>query len=473
VKTASSFAPRPIARPLCLLAALCLFGSPAAAQTRPTVEPPSSAPHVERRDFALPNGVAVTLLPFGDVPRTSVQLVFRSGNVDEAEGEVWLADLVGRLLQLGTEKLDARAMSRAVAGWGGEITVDVRTDSTWVGGTVLSDFAPAMIAQVGDLIQNPRFPADELPRLKADLVRDLNIATSQPGQMANASLAAAMYPKQAYGRYFPTEEALRNYTLEQARALFERLMTPRRAHLYVAGRFDGAAVERAVREAFATWPEGGEAPARQARPDARRVIHFVERTGAVQSTLRLAVPVVSPSDPDYVPLLVMNTILGGSFSSRITQNLREKRGYTYSPFGLLAVRDGDAYWAEYADVTSKHTGASIREVLKEIVLLRRTPPAAEELEAVKMGIIGRHVIRLGTRDGVLNWEQFTDFYGFPRDRDMVAAVLAVTADDVRRMARKYIDPRRLRIVVVGDGKTVLPQLKGIARIEKMPALTRP
>jgi zinc protease len=173
-----------------------------------------------------------------------------------------------------------------------------------------------------------------------------------------------------------------------------------------------------------------------------------------------------PSDPDYVPLLVMNALLGASFSSRITQNLREKRGYTYSPFALLAVRDGDAYWAQTADVTSKHTGASIREVIKEVDLLRKTPPTAEELEGVKTGIIGRHIIRLGTRNGVLNWEQFIDFYGFPRETDMVAAVLAVTPDDVRRMARKYIDPRRFTIVVVGDGKTVLPQLKGIAPIRR-------
>ncbi|HTE50977.1 MAG TPA: pitrilysin family protein [Kofleriaceae bacterium] len=448
------------------LVSLALLGGPVAAGTRPSVEPPAAAPRAERRDFALANGMAVTLLPFGDVPRTSIQLVFRAGNVDEGEGEVWLLDLAGRLLQLGSEKLDSRAMDRMVAGWGGEVTVDVRPDSTWIGGTVLAEFAPAMIGLVGDLVQRPRFPAGELPRLKADLVRDLNLATSQPGQIANASLAAAMYPRQAYGRIFPTEDALGGYTLEQARAILDRLLVARRAHLYVAGRFDAAAVETAIRSAFTGWREGDQAPARQVRPETRRTIHFVERTGAVQSTLRVAIPVISPSDPDYVPFTVMNSLLGASFSSRITQNLREKRGYTYSPFAILAVRDGDAYWSQNADVTSRHTGASIREILKEIDLLRRTPPGREELDAIKMGIIGRHIIRLGTRDGVLNWEEFVDFYRFPRDTDMVAAVLAVTPDDIRRMARKYIDPRRLNIIVVGDGKTVLPQLKGIAPVRK-------
>ncbi|HKE13828.1 MAG TPA: pitrilysin family protein [Kofleriaceae bacterium] len=451
---------------LSLSLATSLLAAPALAQTRPAVEPPTSAPRVERSDFALPNGLAVTLIPTGDIPKTTVQLVFRAGNVDEAASEVWLADLAGQLVQLGTDKLDARAMDRTVAGWGGEITVDVRNDSTWIGGTVLGEFAPALIGLVGDLVQHPRFPASELPRLRGDLVRELNLASSQPGQQANAKLAAAMYPDQAYGRFFPTEAALRGYTLEQARAWFDRNLTARRAHLYVAGRFDAAAVERAIKEAFTAWPAGEPAPAREVKPVTRRVIHFVERTGAVQSTLRLGLPVVAPGSPDYVPLTIMNAVLGGSFASRITQNLREKRGYTYSPFAAVNVRDGDAYWAQNADVTSAHTGDSIREVLKEIDLLRRTPPGADELDAVKMGYVGRFIIRLGTREGVLNWEQFADFYGLPRDFDMVAAVQAVTADDVRRMARKYIDPRRLTIVVVGDGKTVLPQLKGIARVAK-------
>jgi predicted Zn-dependent peptidase len=453
-------------KPAWIITALLGLAVPAAAGTRPSVVQPTSAPRAERRDFSLPNGMAVTLIPFGDIPRTSVQLVFRAGNVDEAEGQVWLADLSGRLLELGSQKLDARAMDRKVAGWGGELAVDVRADTTWVGGTVLSDFGPDFLGLLGDLIQHPRFPADQVERLKADLVRDLGLATSQPGPLASAKLAAAMYPKQAYGRYFPTEEGLRGYTLEQARAYFDANLTARRAHLYVAGRFDAAGIERAVRDAFTSWREGTAAPAREVKPVTGRVIHFVERTAAVQSTLRIAIPVVSPSHPDYVPLMLMNSVLGGSFSSRITQNLREKRGYTYSPYALLTVRDGDAYWVQNADVTSANTGASIREVFKEIDLLRRTPPSAAELDAVKTGYIGRHIIRLGTRDGVLGWEQWVDLYGLPPGTDLVAAVRAVTAEDIQRMARKYIDPARITIVVVGDGKTVLPQLKGIARVRK-------
>ncbi len=130
------------------------------------------------------------------------------------------------------------------------------------------------------------------------------------------------------------------------------------------------------------------------------------------------------------------------------------------------MRDGDAFWVQTADVTSANTGASIREVLKEIDLLRKTPPSQGELDAVKTGYVGRHIIRLGTRDGVLGWEQWVDFYGLPPGTDLVAVVRAVTREDIQRMARKYVDPARVTIVVAGDGKTVLPQLKGIARVRK-------
>jgi len=450
--------------------AVSLLAAPAAhADTgapRPTVEPPAELARPALREFTLDNGLEVTLIPFGTIPKVSVHLVLRAGNVDEAEGQTWIADLLGTMLQLGTDKLDAVTMARTVAGWGGELSIDTRLDTTWVGGAVLSDYAPSLIRLVGDLVARPRLPAGDLPRLRADLAREVNVRRSQPSDIAADRLTAVMYPGHGYGRYFPSEEALRGYTLEQVRAFFDQTFAARRAHLYVSGRYDAAAVERAVRAAFAGWREGAAAPARAPKPVSTRTIHFVERTGAVQSTIRIAIPVVTPSHPDYVPLTVMNTLLGGGGSSRITRNIREHKGYTYSPFAQLAARDGDAYWVQSADVTSSATGASIREILKEIDRLRKTAPGPEELQAVKLGIAGRHIIRLGSRDGVLTWEQYMDLHGLPDDFDLARSILAVTAEDIQRMARKYIDPSRLTMIVVGDGKSVLPQLKGLGRIHK-------
>src|SRR5262249_11550212 len=129
------------------------------AAERPTVKPPTSVPRPERRDLKLDNGLAVTLIPFGDVPKVTVRVTFRAGNVDDPDKHVWLADVTGEMLQLGSEKLDAGAMARTVAGWGGQIDVNVTPDRTSIQGTVLSENAPSLIALIGDLVKHPRFPA--------------------------------------------------------------------------------------------------------------------------------------------------------------------------------------------------------------------------------------------------------------------------------------------------------------------------
>ena len=448
------------------LLALVALGLAAHADERPGVKPPASVPRPEPRDFTLDNGLAVTLIPFGDLPKITVRLVFRAGNVDEADGQTWLADLTGQLLQLGTEKLDAVMMARMVAGWGGDVGINVGLDSISIGGAVIAENAPGLIGLLSDLVQHPRLPASDLPRLKGDLVRQLHIAKSQPGSIADAKLASVMYPRQPYGRYFPTEAALRGYTLEQARAFFHQNLHAGRAHLYVSGRFDSAAVERAVRAAFGDWSGGPPAPPRKVRPVSTRAIYLVDRPGAVQSTLRIAIPVTPANHPDYVPLKVMDSLLGGAFISRITANIREQKGYTYSPGSQVNIRDGDAYWVQTADVTSNATGPAIREILKEIDRLRRETPTPDEVSGIQLAVIGAHLIQLGSRDGALAWERFIDFYGLPEGLDLVREVQAVGPADVQRMAKKYLDPKRLTIVVVGDAKTVLPQLRGIARVVK-------
>ena len=184
------------------------------------------------------------------------------------------------------------------------------------------------------------------------------------------------------------------------------------------------------------------------------------------ATLRIAIPVTAANHPDYVPLRVMDSLLGGAFISRITANIREQKGYTYSPFSQVNIRDGDAYWVQSADVTASATGPAIREILEEIDRLRRETPTPDEVSGIQLAVIGAHLIQLGSRDGLLAWERFLDFYGLPEGFDLVREVQAVGPADVQRMARKYLDPKRLTIVVVGDAKTVLPQLRGIARVVK-------
>ena len=202
-----------------------------------------------------------------------------------------------------------------------------------------------------------------------------------------------LYAGHAYGRLFPSEAALQGYTLAQVRGFYAANFGAARAHIYVVGKFAPAEMEKAIRDAFSGWAAGPAPALTPPQPQSVRGVHLVDRPGAVQSTLIVGMPVIDPSQPDYVPLVVTNTLLGGYFSSRMTANLREQKGYTYSPFSQLSSRRRDTYWAQNADVTTAVTGPSLKEIFAEIDRLQAEPPTAEELQAVKNYAAGTFVLQ--------------------------------------------------------------------------------
>lgn len=411
--------------------------------------------------FTLPNGLKVSLVPYGTVPKVLVRLSVQAGNADDPAGQTWMADLTGDLLLEGTKTRGASRIAQDAAAMGGEVAVQAGENVTTIGGEVLSEFAPAMVDLVADVARNPSFPESELPRLKANLERRLSIAKSQSQQMAAEAFRAAMYPGQSYGRLFPAPEALAGYTLTNAKAFWSGHYGADRSALYVVGVFDPKATEAAVRTAFAGWGKASAPAAAAPKASTKRTLAVLDRPGASQSTVILGMPVVDPSSPDYVPLLVTNALLGGSFGSRITSNIREQKGYTYSPFSQVSVRRQGAYWAETADVTTAVTGASIKEIFGEIERLRAGPPSASELKGIQNYLAGTFVLQNSSRTGIANQLQFLALHGLPDSylSGYVARVQAVTPAEVTRLAKTYIRPDEATLVVVGDRKLVDEQLK--------------
>jgi predicted Zn-dependent peptidase len=348
---------------------------------------------------------------------------------------------------------------------GGSLEIGVDADTTRIGGDVLSEFGPEMVRLVADVVRNPAWPASELPRLKADRGRELAVAKQQSQPLAEERFRAVLYGDHPYGRTFPDPDKLQAYTLEQVRGFYDANFGAARAHLYVAGRFDAAKVEAAVREAFAGWARGNPLKESPPAPKSERSLSLIDRPGAVQSTLILGMPVIDPSKPDYIALAVTHTLLGGYFSSRITANIREQKGYTYSPVSQLSWRHGDAYWAEQADVTTAVTGASLKEILGEIDRLQAEAPPADELKAVQSYMAGTFVLRNSTRKGIIAQLQYLNLHGLPVTylNDYVSKVMAVTPADVQRMAKTYIQDDKATIVVVGDKKVIEEQVAPYAR----------
>lgn len=450
------------------LLTLALLALPAAA-----IESPP--PHGTPRDFVLPardtlqlgNGLSVTFIDYGAVPMVTILAAVRTGNIDEGR-QTWLADVTGELLKEGTTRRSAEDIAFASASMGGGLSVSTGAEQTSVGLTVLSEHAAEAARLVAEVLRHPLLPESELPRIIANFERDLSVQRAQPAAIAGAALAEMVYGDHPFGRAWPQPGQLAGYTIGNARDFYAANFGAQRTHVYVAGRYDRASLEAALREALGDWRPG--LPPTSLPPTASRQLQLrlVARPDAPQSSLRLAVPVPGPADDNWFPVSVMNGLLGGTFMSRITSNIREDKGYTYSPFSSISVRRGSALWAQQADVSTEHTADSLVEIYREIDRLQNDPPPADELDRIKNYSAGLFVIRNSSPTGVLGQLAFMDLHGLPEDylSTWVARVHAVTPAQVSEAARKWIVPSRMTVVVVGDLPKVeaevraLPQLQG-------------
>jgi predicted Zn-dependent peptidase len=293
--------------------------------------------------------------------------------------------------------------------------------------------------------------------------RDLAIQKSTPQSVAQEKFSELLYGDHPYGRLFPTEAMLAGYTMDQVKTYHRDHFSAARARLYVAGVFDAAQMEAAVRKAFEGWANGGTgaAPPSPAAPAAKSGgFALLDRADAPQSTVMLGLKVPDPAQPDFIALEVTDALLGGSFGSRITSNIREQKGYTYSPNSVLQTHPGQAHWVEVADVTTKVTGASIKEIFFEIDRLRKEAPPATELQGIKNNLAGVFVVQNASRAGVIGQLAYVDQHrlGDQYLATYVKKIMAVTPEDVRRIATQYLTPDKMTLVVVGDTKTVKDQV---------------
>ena len=448
-------------KPLFVFALALFAGGQQAAQQKP---PATGAP----KDFVLPaaerftlaNGLPVTMVPFGQVPKAAIRLVVAAGNVYENKDEVWLADLTGNLMREGTSGEPADVVARGFAAMGGELGISVGPDNTSISTEVLSDRAADAVRKLAEVAQHPRLPESEIERVKGNLLRNLAISKSSPQALAQEKFSQLVYGEHPYGRLFPTEAMLKGYTLNQVQSYYRDHYGAARARLYVAGVFDATSLEAAIKQAFEGWT-GAKASAAPVVPSSSsRQFALIDRADAPQSTVMVGLRVPSASHKDWIALQVTDAILGGAFGSRITTNIRELKGYTYSPYSQIELHPAQASWVETADVTTNVTGASLKEIFFEIDRLRKEAPPATELQGIQNNLAGIFVVQNASRTGIIGQLAFVDLYKLGSDylSSYVKRVMAVTPQDVHRIANDYLTPEKMSLVVVGDEKTVKTQV---------------
>lgn len=449
-------------------AAMTLGAMPASAQVvpQPAIGAPKPVSVPQTEDYQLPNGIKVTLVPYAVVPKAIVAVRVPTGNAAEG-ADTWLSDLTVSLMREGAGSRSGSEISQAFADMGGGLSTSVGSSRTLFSTNVLGERAPDAVALLADLTQRPSFPADALNRVKQGYVRNIAISLSTPsGQAANA-YHRTVFAGHPYEAFVPTEAQMQAYTLDQAKAFHARSFGPNGAHIYVGGQFDAAAVKAAIEQQFGGWRVNNVvADVPMAPPVVRRVV-LVDRPGALQSSLMLVADAPRIGGQDYIRAEVMDSLLGGAFNSRITTNIREDKGYTYSPYSALNVLDvNTTHWSQNADVTAAHTGDSLKEIFHEIRRLQGEAPTSEETTGTQNMSTGGFVLGMATTSGVVNNIIGLDDRKLPRDyyNRYIPWVMAVAPADIQQAAQK-IDLNKMTVIVVGDLATVRPQLEALPEFQ--------
>ncbi|MFT7776865.1 M16 family metallopeptidase [Roseateles sp.] len=459
-----------------LLAAACVLAG--AAHAASVALPADLPPFGQDKPLAvpkitqqtLPNGLQVWVVPRNGIPRVDFVLAVRgAGFGADTPDEPGRAKLLAGLLSGGTAKLSSKQIAEAAQAMGGALSAGASNDGISVSAYALASHAGEMSKLLADVARKPAFPENEVQLAKTNALQGLKASSTQPAFRAAKALDGAIYGGHAYGRTQETEAAISSLSADGLRAEHARRFRPDRALLVITGRIDATAALRLAREAFGDWKAAGEAPADLTAPPAAMPVQrlLLERPGSVQATLRLGRPGMAASGDEQIALRLTGTILGTGFSSRINQNLREEKGYTYGArAGAVSSRVGGAITGG-ADVRNEVTGASITEYVNEYRRIGAEPVPEAEMAMNKRYMAGSYLVSTQLQGSVARQLAGNWLVGLPADflGKFVPALQKVSAAEVQAMGKKYFNPDEQSWVVVGDPEKIGEQLKAFGEFK--------
>ena len=457
------------------LALLAVVASAAVAQptapdwdTRPALDaPPTFAPPAVER-HALSNGLPVLFVEKPGVPLAQVDLHVRAGSVDDGDRD-GLAQLTADMMDEGAGDLSALELADAVDFLGIDLSTGAGLHSLSVRlHTPLSKLDEAL-GLMADVALRPAFPQADLDRVKTSRITALEQRRDEARSVAGVALARALYGEDhPYGRLGDGEPAtLAALTRDDLARFHETYVVPQNAALVVVGAADWAELQPRLEAAFgaAAWPEA-TAPERAAVPEPVQVgprsVTFVDKPGAAQSVIRIGRVGAARSTPDFYALEVLNTILGGSFTSRLNQNLRERNGYAYGARSSFDYRPVAGPFVAYSDVQTDVTAPALTEFFNELRAIGETVPP-DELAKARDYLALSFPSPFATVRGTAAMVGALWLDGLPADTyaRYAEGVRSVTAEDLERVAAAYVDPERVAVVVVGDRAAVEADVRAL------------
>ena len=458
-------------RSLVLIAAV-LAGTPSLAQQgpdrttapKPGPVPALKVPAIQKRTLA--NGLPVWIVELHKVPVVHVSLVVKSGASVDPKGKYGLANLTADMLDEGAGTRNALQIADAIDYLGAALSTESSFDASSIDLHVpvarLSDALPIM----SDVALRPTFPQEELKRVREDLLTSFVEAEDDPESLIQFAFPRLVFgPQHRYGTLaMGTPATVKSMTVADLRQFHSQHYLPANGLLIVTGDVTAADVVTRLESAFGAWKGGTSAP--PAIPTApqltSRPIYLIDKPGAAQSQIRIGSVGVPRSTPDFFPLRVLNTVLGGSFTSRLNQNLREEHGYAYGAGSTFDMRlNGGLFYAS-AGVQTDKTAEALSEFFKELDGIRK-PISPDEIEKAKNYVSLLLPRNFETTERLAGSLAQMFIYNLPQDyfATYTQHVRAVTPADVQRVADRYIQPDKFAVVIVGDRKTIEPGINAL------------
>ena len=452
-----------------LLASGSVLADTTSASNFPTTPPaPGPAPQLNvptPTAQTLPNGLEVISVRRADLPLVTAQLLVRRGGEMDPPRLAGLADLTANLLSKGAAGKTAPQIAAAAETLGGTLNAAAGWDESAVGITVTTPKLPAALSLLAEVVRQPDFSAGELQRAKAQAVDDLHLQLSQPTALASLAASRGVFGEGAYGHSRKgTPNSIGRITRADVQRLHGELYRPDNAILILTGDITAAQAQQLAKASFGDWQKPTTPlPARPAGSAASKLpsILLIDQHGAGQAGVVAAHPAPPRDDADYYVGTVANAVLGGSYSARLNEEIRIKRGLSYGATSRLQSMGDAGIWLASAQTKNPSAPQVVDLMLQQFKLLGTTRVSAEELAARKATLIGGYGRSLETTAGLADQVGELAIYGVKLDEigKYVAHVQAITPKQIEKYAHKHLAGDASHVVVVGDAAKFAPTIR--------------
>jgi predicted Zn-dependent peptidase len=430
----------------------------------PRVAPPRAVRLPTVAERTLSNGLRVLAVRRAGVPL--VELRLRIPFAGAGHQYTARATLLAETLLSGTPLRDRRQLAVDVQGLGGALSTSVDADRLAIAGSALATGLGQLLEIVSDVVTSATYPKSEVTGERDRMVQELMMARSQPSVLAREALLGRLYPGHPYGSDLPAADAVADVKAGALRKLHAKRVSPAGAILTLVGDLRPAQALDAVEKALGSWrgdPAKGVPKPPKHRPGP---LLLVDRPGAVQTNIRLGGPAVPRTDPRYAALQLANTVYGGYFTSRLVSNIREDKGYTYSPRSGIEHPVAGSRLTVAADVATEVTGPAMLEVLYELGRISLLPVGAAELDAARSYASGTLALSTATAAGLASTLSMLAGAGVGLEylKEHPAALAKVTPEDVLEVAAELFAPSHLVAVLLGDADKVRGPLEALGEV---------